>query len=70
MATLYKRASPAQQLMLRIVAGAVRNAADAHEVKLPRNFARSVAKRAVGTLSAQMLNTLATEQSDGQEGNG
>lgn len=55
MATLYKRATKEQQQMLRIVAGAVRNAAHAHGIVLEKNFARSVAKRAVGTLSAMQL---------------
>ncbi len=39
--------------MLRAVAGAVRNTAHAHQVELPWNFDRSVAKRAAGTLSAR-----------------
>lgn len=54
MATLYKRATPQQQQVLRIVEGAVKNALHAHPEGTRRpNFARSVAKRAVGTLSAQ-----------------
>lgn len=52
MATLWNRATVAQSYMLRAVAGAVRNTADAHRTVLPHNFDRSVAKRAVGTLSA------------------
>lgn len=60
MSTLYKRATPAQARVLRIVAGAVKNAADGHpEIVIPHNFARSVAKRAAGTLTAQWPDVLA-----------
>lgn len=60
MATLSKRATPVQQKMLRIVEGAVKNALDAHpEIVAPETFARSVAKRAVGTLSAVFADVLA-----------
>ena len=59
MVSLYKRATPRQHQTLRIVAGAVKNAAHAHHLDLPRSFARSVAKRAVGTLTAQWPNVLA-----------
>jgi hypothetical protein len=53
MVTLSKRATPSQNRMLRIIEGAVLNAFDSKG--LPRNpvFARSIAKRAAGTLSAQ-----------------
>lgn len=60
MSSLYKRATPIQKKMLRIVEGAVRNALDAHPSILLTGdmsveiFARSVAKRAIGTLSSQM----------------
>lgn len=54
MATLYKRKTFRQRLALRIVAGAVMNAAHAHpEYGIDEKFARSVAKRAVGTLTAE-----------------
>jgi len=69
MSTLSKRATPLQLQMLRIIEGAVINALDAHPVWLiqkgdeyaydPKRFARSVAKRAVGTLSAQLADKLA-----------
>lgn len=59
MASLYKRATLRQARTLRIIAGAVKNAADAHAVALPRSFARSVAKRATGTLTAQWPDVLA-----------
>jgi hypothetical protein len=67
MATLYKRATPQQARILRIVEGAVRNAQDAHpSVDIPQTFARSVAKRAAGTLTACWPEVLAAHApSDG-----
>jgi hypothetical protein len=63
MATLYKRATPSQARVLRIVAGAVKNAAHAHPgVVVTDRFARSVAKRAAGTLTAQWPDVLAAGQ--------
>lgn len=59
MATLWKRATPSQQRILRAVDGAVRNTAHAHSLKIPGYFARSVAKRAAGTLTAQWPEVLA-----------
>ena len=62
MTTLYKRASPQQAQALRIIAGAVLNTNDAHPGKyqgIDARFARSVAKRATGTLFAQMADVLA-----------
>ncbi len=60
MATLYKRATPSQARILRIVEGAVKNASDAHrDVKFDRKMARSIAKRAAGTLTAQWPEVLA-----------
>jgi hypothetical protein len=57
--------------MLRGVAGAVRNTAHAHNVTLPNNFARSVAKRAIGTLSALTPpEALAGDKNPSQEGSG
>jgi hypothetical protein len=53
MASLYKRATPAQTKVLRAVEGAVHNAAHAHpEFIISDRFARSIAKRATGTISA------------------
>jgi len=63
MSTLSKRATPLQKQMLRIIEGAVMNAHHAHpgsDITI-EHFARSVAKRAVGTLSAQMPWSLAPE---------
>ena len=59
MVTLSKRATPSQSRILRIVEGAVLNVADAKG--LPRNewLARSIAKRAAGTLTAQWPEVLA-----------
>lgn len=60
MATLWNRASGPQYRMLKIVAGAVMNAAHAHPGRqIDERFARSVSKRAVGTISAQWVELLA-----------
>jgi hypothetical protein len=53
MVTLSKRATPSQDRMLRIIEGAVLNAFDSKGLRRNPVFARSVAKRAAGTLSAQ-----------------
>lgn len=68
MSTLYKRATPQQHRILRAVEGAVRNAGHAHpEYKIDRRFARSAAKRAAGTLTAQWPEVLAAKPgSNGQ----
>ncbi len=67
MSTLWKRASGAQEWMLVIVAGAVINAAHSHPGKMPdKQFARSVAKRAVGTISAHMPELLAANRESGE----
>lgn len=68
MVTLWKRATPSQYRMLRAIAGAVHNAAHAHHAVLPRGFARSVAKRATGTLTAQWADVLAAKTSRRQDG--
>lgn len=62
MTSLYNRATPSQRRILRAVEGAVKNAADAHpEMLLTPRFARSVAKRAAGTLTAQWPDVLAAQ---------
>lgn len=62
MASLYKRATPPQARILRIVAGAVLNAGDAHpEYGLDKKIARSIAKRACGTLTAGWQDVLAAK---------
>ena len=62
MATLSKRADARQRRLLRIIEGAVKNTIDAHpdwrEID-SKQFARSIAKRAVGTLSSQFDEVLA-----------
>lgn len=68
MATLWSRATPSQYRMLRAIAGAIRNAAHAHHVPMPKNFARSVAKRATGTLTAQWPDVLAATSKRRQNG--
>ena len=74
MTTLWKRATPSQYRMLRAIAGAVMNAAHAHQIEMPTNFARSVAKRATGTLTAQWAEVLAAKsqprRQEGQRANG
>lgn len=70
MSSLYKRANPTQRKMLKIIEGAVRHAHNVHPVgsiEIER-FARSVAKRAVGTLSAQMQDRFAEGHSSVTEG--
>lgn len=66
MVSLYKRATPMQMRMLRIVEGAVLNTVHAHPE--PREdlarFARGVAKRAVGTLTAQLPEVLALDHTN------
>lgn len=68
MATLWNRATPPQYRMLRAIAGAVRNTAHAHQLEMPKNFARSVAKRATGTLTAQWPDVLAAKANRRQNG--
>ncbi len=68
MASLWNRATPSQYRMLRAIAGAVRNAAHAHDAALPRGFERSVAKRATGTLTAQWPDVLAATANRRQNG--
>lgn len=62
MASLWKRATPRQYRMLRAISGAVKNTAHAHSVQLPKNFEHGVAKRAVGTLTAQWPDVLAADR--------
>lgn len=66
MTTLYKRANPPQARILRIVAGAVMNVAHYHpEYGLTHRIARSIAKRATGTLTAQWRDVLAARTARG-----
>lgn len=60
MASLYKRATPTQVRILRIIEGAIRNTMHAHpELVVSERHARSIAKRAAGTLSSQLGDVLA-----------
>lgn len=60
MSTLYKRATPSQVRVLRIIEGAVRNASHAHPDKqISDEMVRSIAKRAAGTLTAGWPDVLA-----------
>lgn len=59
MSTLYSRATLAQAKILRIVEGAVLNTWDAKGLGRDPWIARSIAKRAAGTLSAQWPEVLA-----------
>lgn len=64
MTSLYNRATPSQRRILRIVEGAVKDAMNAHPGKQSdASFARSVAKRAAGTLCAQWADVLAAQPS-------
>lgn len=70
MTSLYQRATPAQAMLLRMVEGAIRNAGHAHPEQAPGDkFARSAAKRAAGTISAQWPELLAAcRPSDSADG--
>lgn len=59
MVTLYKRATPSQKKLLRIVAGAYKNVCHAHNIEFDPLIARSIAKRATGTASSQWRELLA-----------
>jgi hypothetical protein len=70
MASLYQRATPAQRRILRIIEGSIKNACDAHpHQRIDAKFARSISKRAAGTISAQWPELLAAEMpSDSADG--
>lgn len=60
MVSLYKRSTPRQDVVLRMIEGACRNAAHAHPgAALDDRMARSIAKRAAGTLTSQWSSVLA-----------
>lgn len=68
---MYKRATPAQSMVLRIVEGAVKNATDAHpELDIRPHHRRSIAKRAAGTLTAQWPDVLAAGPPRSESGEG
>lgn len=71
MATLYKRATPRQVVVLRMVEGACRNAIHAHPGQpLNDRLIRGIAKRAAGTLTSQWGAVLAAPmvRSEGESG--
>jgi hypothetical protein len=69
MSSLYNRATPSQQRILRAVEGAIKNACDAHpELKISPHHRRSIAKRAAGTLSAQWPEVLAAPSASSESG--
>lgn len=73
MVSLYVRANPRQRKIFRIVEGSVRNTLHAHpDYQLPESAARSIAKRAAGTLTASWPEVLAIplESSERSEGIG
>lgn len=69
MTSLYNRATPRQAVLLRMIEGAARNAAHAHPGRvLDDRLARSIAKRAAGTLSAQWPAVLAAPRARSEGG--
>lgn len=71
MVTLYKRATPSQRRLLRIIEGAIKNACDHHPGRhIDQKFARSIAKRAVGTISAQWPRLLAAKHAPSDRADG
>jgi len=69
MASLYKRATPRQARLLRMIAGACFNAAHYHpELVMNATLARGIAKRAVGTITSQWRDVLALPLQAGSEG--
>lgn len=67
MASLYKTANSRQRFILKVVEGAVKNVADHHGLKFDPRQARSIAKRAAGTLTAQWPDVLAIPLSATEE---
>lgn len=66
MVSLYKRATPSQKRIFRVVEGAIRNTMDAHpDIKLTSKNRRGIAKRAAGILSAQWLGVLSARRTHG-----
>ena len=63
MTTLRNRATPRQAVVMRMIEGAVRNAAHAHPGwNLTEKMARSISKRATGTLTSAWGSVLASPQ--------
>ena len=70
MTTFAARASPSQARILRIVEGAVLNTADAHRIPRDKRLARSIAKRAAGTLTSQWTSASAADARPSESGIG
>lgn len=74
MTTLSRRATPRQAMVLRMIQGAIINAAHAHPGwKFDPRLAKSAAKRAAGTLTSQWGSVLAAPSqgpSERQDGHG
>jgi len=69
MATLTKRATPRQAVVMRMVAGAVMNAGHAHpHWNISPRMASSIAKRAAGTLTAGWPDVLAAPRASSERG--
>jgi hypothetical protein len=62
MTSLARTATPRQKMVMRMVRGAVLNAAHAHPDWDATRLARSIAKRAAGTLTAQWRDVLASPE--------
>lgn len=63
MTTLYRRATPSQRVLTKIIEGSIKNALDSHPGKreFTVNMVRSITKRAVGTLTANWPDVLAAK---------
>src|SRR5260221_505732 len=71
MTSLYKRATPRQAMVLRMIEGAVKNAAHAHPGRtIDDRMARSIAKLAAGTLTSQWGSVLAAPRARSEGANG
>lgn len=69
MPTLSKRATLNQRKLLRVIEGSCKNASDAHPDRaISKSMARSVAKRAVGTISALMPDLLVAARTPSSNG--
>ena len=71
MSSLYRRATPSQARILRAVEGACLNVAHVHpNWQMTPRMARSIAKRAAGTLTAQWPDVLAARSRSSERSSG
>ena len=72
MPSIARRATPRQAMVMRMIVGAVKNAADAHPSwwNYDRRLAHSIAKRAAGTLTAGWPDVLALPLAASDSGSG